>query len=112
MSNLIVDIAVGVSVNQTFHYPAPDEMKSRLVPGSRVLVPCGSRRIPGTVLGFPDKTDTGRLKPVIKILANPLPPELLELSRWMSDYYLYPLGQTIESVVPKALSRAKPKKKK
>jgi len=112
MSNLIVDIAVGVSVNKTFHYHAPDELKDRLVPGSRVLVPFGSRRIPGTVLGFPDKTDTGRLKPVIEILDNPLPPELLELSRWMSDYYLYPLGQTIESVVPKALSRAKPKKKK
>src|SRR3990170_7248386 len=112
MSNLIVDIAVGVSVNKTFHYHAPDKLKDRLVPGSRVLVPFGSRRIPGTVLGFPDKTDTGRLKSIIEVLDNPLPPELLELSRWMSDYYLYPLGQTIESVVPKALSRAKPKKKK
>ena len=30
----------------------------------------------------------------------------------MAEYYLYPLGQTIEAVVPKALSRAKPKKKK
>jgi len=28
----------------------------------------------------------------------------------MADYYLYPLGQTIETIVPKALSRTKPKK--
>ncbi len=113
MSDLIVDIAVGVSVNKTFHYHASDELEDRLVPGARVLVPFGSRCIPGTVLGFfSDKADTGRLKSIIEVLDNLLTPELLDLSRWMSDYYLYPLGQTIESVIPKALSRAKPKKKK
>ena len=30
----------------------------------------------------------------------------------MADYYLHPLGLTIEAVVPKAVSRAKPKKKR
>ena len=112
MSNLIVDIAVGVSVNKTFHYRVPEEMQGDLVPGSRVLVPFGSRRIPGTVMGFPGRAEAADLKSVIKVLDNPLPCDLLELARWMSDYYMYPLGQTVESVVPKALFRAKPKKKK
>ncbi len=112
MTDLIVDIAVGVSVNKTFHYHIPAEMNGRLVLGSRVLVPFGSRRIAGTVIGFSNKTDVAGLKSIIEILDYPLMTELLTLARWMSDYYMYPLGQTIEALVPKAVSRAKPKKKK
>ena len=109
---LIVDIAVGVSVNKTFHYRVSEEMQDRLVEGSRVLVPFGSRTMIGTVLGFPGKDDAARLKSVIEVLDSPLTPDLLALAHWMADYYLYPLGLTIESVVPKAVSRAKPKKNK
>ncbi|MGE5173669.1 MAG: primosomal protein N' [Betaproteobacteria bacterium] len=111
MPNLVVAIAVGVSVNKAFHYRVPEELHTRLVPGSRVLVPFGSRRIAGTVVGFPDETEVSGLKAVIGIIDSPLTPDLLSLARWMSDYYLYPLGQTIEAVVPKAVSRVKPKKK-
>ena len=56
MSDLVANIAVNVGVNKTFHYLVPDELKEQLVPGSRVLVPFGSRRIPGTVIDFADKT--------------------------------------------------------
>jgi len=110
--NLIVDIAVGVSVNKTFHYSAPEALQERLVEGSRVLVPFGSRTMTGTVLGFPDKNDLIGLKSIIEIIDSPLTPDLLALAHWMADYYLFPLGLTIESMVPKAVSRAKPKKKK
>ena len=112
MFNPVADIAVGISVNKTFHYRVPEELQGFLVPGSRVLVPFGSRKIAGTVLGFPGEADIPGLKSIIEILDNPLPTELLELARWMADYYLYPLGQTIEALMPRAVSRAKPKKKK
>src|SRR5574337_740272 len=108
----VADIAVNVGVNKTFHYRIPDEMRGRLVCGSRVLVSFGNRRIPGTVLGFPGKAEATGLKSVLEILEQPLPPDLMELARWMADYYLHPLGRTIEAVLPKALSRAKARKKK
>ncbi len=112
MSDQVVDIAVNVAVNKTFHYRIPEEMHGLLAPGSRVLVPFGSRRIPGTVLGFPDHADVTGLKTVLEILEHPLTSDLLELAKWMADYYLHPLGQTIEAVLPKAVSRAKVKTKK
>jgi primosomal protein N' (replication factor Y) len=111
MSDRIADIAVNISVNKTFHYRVPEELRARLAQGARVLVPFGSRRIPGTVIGFPEKAEAAGLKSVIGVLDDQLAPDLLALSRWMAEYYLYPLGQTIEAVVPKAVSRAKPKKK-
>ncbi len=112
MPNHVVDIAVGVSVNKTFHYRAPDELRGRLIPGSRVLVPFGSRRIPGTVIGFTQEAAKTGLKSIIEIIDGALPPELITLARWMADYYLYPLGQTIEALIPKAIARAKPRTKK
>ena len=112
MPDLVVDIAVNIAVHKTFHYRVPEEMRDRLVPGSRVLVPFGNRRIEGTVIGFPGKAGVEGLKSVSEMLDNPLAPGLLALARWISDYYLHPLGQTIDALVPKALSRAKPKKKR
>jgi primosomal protein N' (replication factor Y) len=112
MPDLLADIAVGVSVNKTFHYRIPEEMQGLLIPGSRVLVPFGSRKLRGTVLGFPGTAGVAGLRSIIEILDTPLPAGLLELARWMADYYMYPLGRAIEAVVPKAVSRAKPKKKK
>ena len=112
MPDLILDIAVNVSVSKTFHYRAPADMGALIVPGSRVLVPFGSRRVEGTVVGFPATADVTGLKSVIEVLGDPLAPDLLALARWMSDYYLYPLGQTIDALVPRAVSRAKQKKKK
>ncbi len=112
MPDIILDIAVGISVNKTFHYLAPEDIKGSLVAGARVLVPFGSRRVTGTIIGFPAATATAGLKSVIAVLDTALPPELMKLAHWMSDYYMHPIGRTIEALVPKALSRAKPKKKK
>jgi primosomal protein N' (replication factor Y) len=112
MHDHIVDIAVNIAVHKTFHYRMPEEMRDRVVPGSRVLVPFGSRRIEGTVIGFPARAEVAGLKYVIELLDKPLTPELLALAGWMSDYYLHPIGRTIEALVPKALSRAKPKTKR
>ena len=107
MPNAIADIAVPVSVPKTFHYRIPDALSGALVAGSRVLVPFGSRRVLGTVVGFPREAGTGGLKSVIAVQEEPVAPELLRLAFWMADYYLHPLGLTIETMLPKALATAK-----
>jgi primosomal protein N' (replication factor Y) len=107
MPDLIVDIAVPVSVPKTFHYLAPEEQRSSLSIGSRVIVPFGSRRVTGTVVGFPDETGREGLKKIIEVTCDRLSPELMKLARWMSDYYLHPLGLAIETMVPRALGTSK-----
>jgi primosomal protein N' (replication factor Y) (superfamily II helicase) len=112
MSDLIVDIAVGISTNKTFHYRTPENLRDRLVLGARVFVPFGSKCIPGTVIGFPQYEVQVPLKFIKEVSGMTISEELLSLAHWMADYYMYPLGQTIESLVPKAISRLEPKKKK
>jgi primosomal protein N' (replication factor Y) len=112
MPDLVLDIAVGIAVHRTFHYLAPEELKDKLTTGSRVLVPFGSRRVTGTVIGFPEKAERSGLKSVIEVLDSPVSPGLMKLARWMADYYLHPLGLAVETMVPRAVGRTKPKKKK
>lgn len=103
MHPTIADIAVPVNLPQTFHYRIPDALAGRLVEGSRVLVPFGSRRVVATVVGFPSTADARELKTVIDEADVPLQPDLLRLGRWMADYYLHPLGLSIETMLPRAV---------
>ena len=112
MPPTIADIAVPINQNKTFHYAVPDALVPSLAVGSRVLVPFGSRRVIGTVTGFPESTGREGLKKVIEVLGERLSPELMQLARWMSDYYLHPLGLCIETMVPRALATAKVRKQR
>jgi primosomal protein N' (replication factor Y) len=112
MPDLIVDIAVPVSVPKTFHYLVPEELRSSLSIGSRVIVPFGSRRVTGTVVGFPGETRREGLKKIIEITTDRLSLELMKLARWMSDYYLHPLGLAVETMVPRALGTSKVRTRK
>ena len=107
MSSSIADIAVPVAVSKTFHYHIPDALRGALVTGSRVQVPFGSRHVSGTVIGFPAEAGTRGLKSVIGVQGEPVGPDLMRLALWMADYYLHPIGLTIETLLPKALDSAK-----
>src|SRR5512139_1430346 len=100
----IADIAVPVNLFKTFHYSIPEELRGALTAGSRVLVPLGTRQVTGTVMGFPEAAGHARLKPVIAVQGETVPEDLVRLARWMSDYYLHPLGLAIEAMVPKAVA--------
>ncbi|NTW59010.1 MAG: primosomal protein N' [Nitrospirae bacterium] len=107
MSLTIADIAVPINQNKTFHYTVPDELIPSIAVGARVLVPFGARRVTGTVVGFPGTAVKEGLKKVLEVLGDPLSPDLMKLAHWMSDYYLHPLGLSIETMVPRALGTAK-----
>jgi len=105
---------VGVVVNRAFDhvltYRAPKKLVGRIQPGQRVKVPLGGAR--GPVVGYcvsvdllpPKDLDLAkvRLKNVVEILdAEPLiDARMLELTRWMSRYYLCSWGQALDAVVP------------
>lgn len=86
------------------HYAIPQTLDSRqLAPGVSVLVPLGSRKINGVLLDSKTDPPAGvKLKSIIG-LADERPPiddARLEWLKWISRYYAYPLGPTIEQMFP------------
>lgn len=102
---MLVEVALPVPVPRTFTYRL--DSGTMVEEGTRVLVPFGSRRLIGWVVGPGDEaTDRARIKAVRSVLDEvpSLPPDLLRLCRWIAEYYAAPLGQVLRTALPAVLS--------
>jgi len=104
-----VSVAVPVPVRRLFTYTVPEALLGTIGRGARVRVPFGNRRIEGTVVEWPAPTPDPpvELKPILDVLdaAPELPDALLELTRFVADYYLCSWGEAIEAALPPAAGR-------
>jgi primosomal protein N' (replication factor Y) len=104
----IVEVAVGLPVSRTFHYLIPEHMRGSFQVGMRVLVPFKGRKVTGFAIDFLDRPPEGieeKLREVEDLLdeAPLIEPKMLRFYRWISDYYLYPLGEVIKTGLPPGL---------
>jgi len=104
----IVEVAVGLPVFKTFHYRIPEKMIGSLRVGMRVLVPFKGRKVTGFSIDLVDEPPKGveeKLREVEDLLdeAPLIDPQMLRFCRWISDYYLYPLGEVIKTGLPPGL---------
>ena len=80
--------------------------------GSRIVVPLGRKFVTGYIVALLEALRAGTslldqdIKEAREILdAVPLvTPELLQLTRWVSDYYLAPWGEVIKAALPPGIS--------
>jgi len=96
-----VDIALPVPLDQTFTYSVNGVAP---VVGARVLVPFSGQRLMGVVMRVHDEApkEGFEIKPVQQVLddAALLPDELMELARWIAQYYVAPLGEVLRGMLP------------
>ncbi len=104
----IVRIALDVPIHTLFDYMVDEAV----VPGQRVVVPLGRRQMIGVVMESVVSSDVphGRIRKVLCVLndSEPLSVGLLELLKFCSDYYHYPIGPTVISALPTRLRSDKP----
>lgn len=104
----IVRVALDIPLSTLFDYTVDESV----VAGQRVIVPFGKRQMVGVVIGCAATTEMSpeRIKPVTQVLHDsaPLSAELLDLLRFCSDYYRYPIGQTVLPALPARLRSDKP----
>ncbi|MBW8040643.1 MAG: primosomal protein N' [Planctomycetes bacterium] len=112
----IIRVAFGSAADTEFDYLVPDEIWP-IEPGQRIEAPFGRKN--KLEVGFcveadvsPDQSFVARgrgrgLKKVTKVIdKQPLvDAQLMELSRWISSYYVCPLGQVLAAVVPGAVKK-------
>jgi primosomal protein N' (replication factor Y) len=104
----VVGIAVNAHVWGDFDYAWPDELGEPRR-GQRVRVPFGrgDRRTLGFVVDTLRRPGERKLKRVAEVLdaESRLDGSLWELGRWISRYYLAPLGVTLAAMIPSAVGR-------
>ncbi len=97
-------VALPLPLRQSFVYRVPEAMAERAVPGAQVLVPFRGRAKRGIVVGLAPACDLERVSDLTSVLpAPPLSAHLLELARWIADYYLAPLGEVLAAALPGGL---------
>ena len=96
------EIAVPLPIYQTYTYEVPADLAPSICPGYRVIVPLVKRKITGYVVSLTNKCDRTDLKPIYDLLDDSpaLVPDLQTLAKWISDYYLAPLGEVIKAMLP------------
>src|SRR6476659_2516961 len=98
------DVSLPVPLDQAFTYSLPETLRHRVVPGCRVIVPFGPRRLTGVVLRSHDDPPKVEAREAFRLLdAQPvLGEELLALGKWIAGYYCAPLGEVLRGMLPLA----------
>jgi primosomal protein N' (replication factor Y) len=99
---MFAEVAVALPVRGRFHY----KVDVAVGIGSRVLVPFSGRMVTGVVVGLDAAPPAGISPEGCKRLGRLLDREpaldagLLELCRWVADYYEAPLGEVLRAALP------------
>jgi len=105
MNPVLVEVALPPPVPGTFHYRLPSDLRHEAAVGREVLVPFGRRRLTGAIVALaadpPADLETP-LRDILQIIpGDPLFSEThLAFFRWLSTYYLVPLGEVIRTALP------------
>ncbi|WP_412971958.1 primosomal protein N' [Glaciecola sp. MF2-115] len=114
----VIQVAISVPMPQLFDYKidmldvsnaaVADSGDDALI-GCRVLVPFGPRKCVGIVLrvGVESEYEITKIKSVLEVLdSSPVCSEqMLQLGKWMSEYYHYPIGEVLHTLLPAALRK-------
>src|SRR5262245_19763094 len=103
---MFAEVAVPVHVRQTFTYRLPGELALRAEPGCRVMVPFGKKFLTGFIVDLHEtlqsEVDESDIKDIEELLDESpiITHEILELTRWVSDYYFAPWGECLRAALP------------
>lgn len=111
-SPLFAEIAIFSALEKTFHYQVPPELRYSVQTGKRCLIPLGRREVVGLIIALqdnpPDLSGEITFRPLRAVL-DPfpvLPPDLISLCKWISNYYFYPLGDVLQACLPAGIQHS------
>jgi primosomal protein N' (replication factor Y) len=106
------EVAVPIHVSSTFIYRLPLSKRQVAQTGSRIVVPLGRKFVTGYIVALLEDLPAGTslhesavkdARDVLDLIPL-VTPELLQLTRWVADYYLAPWGEVIKAALPPGIS--------
>ncbi len=104
---IFAQVAFPIPVDKLFTYEVPPSLMPLAMEGSRVLAQFGRKKITGTIIHLQPHSGTGDCHLISNVL-DTVPAfsnELLRFARWISEYYMTPLGQVLHGMLPPGLER-------
>ena len=99
--------AATYAIDRPYSYKIPAELKDRIRPGMRVMVPfgAGNRRCDGIVLTVAPRSDEMRLKSVLSLLDDEpvLDPDGIRLALWVRDQWFCTVYEAVHAMLPAGL---------
>lgn len=103
-------VAFPIPQELTFTYAVPARFQSKVVCGARVIAPLGPRAVrEGVIVALMDEPDLPDDSIEIKKFTDLLDDtptysaELLDLTKWMAEYYLSSWGEALQCAIPGAV---------
>lgn len=105
-------VAVAVHLTKTYTYRLTPAMQKAARLGSRVMVQLGRKPTTGYIVALLPHLRIGtsliesEIKDVQELLDvdPPLAPEVLEITRWVADYYAAPWGEVMRAALPAGIN--------
>jgi primosomal protein N' (replication factor Y) (superfamily II helicase) len=103
-----VRVIIDRAIHRELDYSVPEILAERVEVGSRVRVPFRDKSALATVLAVIEHTEASGIRPVEAIVGDGpiLSTELLELAKWMGEYYCCPIETVIRSLLPQVVRKA------
>jgi primosomal protein N' (replication factor Y) len=108
----IAEVILDDALDKPLDYRVPEELVSKIQPGSRVKVPVRTSERQGTVIGLKASSPFTKLQAIIAILSEKVhvTKELMQLAEWISYYYCTPLRKVLKTLLPSSIrGKVKPK---
>jgi primosomal protein N' (replication factor Y) len=103
----IARVVVRLALDRVFDYLVPPELAAEAVPGTPVTVPFGKSERQGYIVDVTDHSERHDLKSIAAIAGKQalIRDRVMELARWISDYYVAPIETAVHTVLPAAVRK-------
>jgi primosomal protein N' (replication factor Y) (superfamily II helicase) len=107
---MIARVTLDLTLRKEFDYLIPRELEADVEVGSRVKVPFATRQVLGSVTALLEQSPHTNLRTIVKVIGRQalLTPRVLNLARWIAEYYCCPLEVALKSVLPDSVRKEQP----
>jgi len=108
MHSKFARVIIDRAIRRELDYAIPDVLSERLSVGARVRVPFRDRRALATVVALLEETNAKGIREIEAVIGDgpTLSEPLLELARWISNYYCCPIETVMRSLLPQVIRKA------
>ena len=108
MHSKFARVIIDRAIRRELDYAIPELLGERIGVGARVRVPFRDRRALATVVALLEETNAKGIREIEAVIGEgpTLSEPLLELARWISNYYCCPIETLMRSLLPQVIRKA------